>query len=127
MSLKCSLLSQQVEANVSMKLRDLSKKQWVKQAEQKIPSARCLRVINQQLWCCCHDAGVVVLDSHLQQQRTIPSGDMGEVMDVAEMSNGDILIAATKGLHHSRNDMDKPGMPHCSCSWLLVCHTHKMQ
>ena len=59
-----------------------------------------LRVINQQLWCCCGDAGIVVFDSELQQQRAIPAGEMGTVYDVAEMNNGDVVIAARNGLCH---------------------------
>ena len=69
---------------------------------QSLPEG--LRVINQQLWCCCHDAGIVVFDSELQQQRTIPAGDMGYVIDVAEMSNGDVIIVADNGLYHRHND-----------------------
>ena len=34
--------------------------------------AGSLRVINQQLWCCRGDAGIMVFYSELQQQRIIP-------------------------------------------------------
>ena len=79
-------------------------KQWMEQADTKLSSKpKTLRVINQQLWCCCGDAGIVIVDSELQQQRTIPAGDMDDVCDVAEMSNGDIIIAARAGLYHSSN------------------------
>ena len=79
-------------------------KQWVKQAETPLPSSAWgLRVINQQLWCCCGKAGIVVFDSELQQQRTIPAGDMDDVYDVTEMSNGDVIIAAHIGLYHDSN------------------------
>ena len=64
---------------------------------------RGLRVINQQLWCCCWDKGIVIFDSELQQQRTIPAGEMGKVHDVAEMNNGDIIIASDDGLYHISN------------------------
>ena len=85
-------------------LKQASMKQWVKQAEKKLPeSPKCLRVINQQLWCCCSDAGIMIFDSELQQQRTIPAGGMGIVYDVAEMSNGDVVIAAYNGVYHSAN------------------------
>ena len=82
--------------------------QWVKQAETELPGRpEGLRVINQQLWCCGGDAGIVIFDSELQQQRTIPAAKMGRVWDVAEMSNGDVIIAATSaentGLYHRRN------------------------
>ena len=79
-------------------------KQWVKQTEEKLPpNPWGLRVIKQQLWCCCQDAGIVIFDSELQQQRTIPATDMGTVYDVAEMSNGDVITAVRKGLYHSSN------------------------
>ena len=78
-------------------------KQWVKQAEMKLTSIpEGLRVINQQLWCCCSEAGIVVFDSELQQ-RTIPAAAMCDMYDVAEMSNDDIIIAAMSGLNHSSN------------------------
>ena len=76
----------------------------MEQADTTLSSKpKTLRVINQQLWCCCGDAGIVIVDSELQQQRTIPAGDMDDVCDVAEMSNGDIVIAARAGLYHSSN------------------------
>ena len=76
-------------------------KQWVKQAEKKLPSKpQGLRVINQQLWCCCGKAGIVVFDTEHQQQRAIPADDMGYVCDVAEMSNGDVVIATDNELYH---------------------------
>ena len=87
-----------------MTLEHVSVKQWVRQAEVTLPSETAgLRVINQQLWCCCGNAGVVVFDSELQQQRTIPAGEMAKVNDVAEMSKGDVVIAANKGLYHISN------------------------
>ena len=88
-----------------MTLKQASEKQWVRQAEKKLFSGtRGLRVINQQLWCCCCDAGIAVFDSELQQQRTIPAGDMKCVYDVAEMSNGEVIIAAgDNGLYHRCN------------------------
>ena len=46
----------------------------------------------------------MIFDSELQQQHTIPAGSMGHVNDVAEMSNGDVVIAATNGLYHSSKD-----------------------
>ena len=89
-----------------MTLKQASLKQWVKQAETKLPTIpEGLRVINQQLWCCCGFDAIVVLDSELQQQRTIPAADMYVVSDVAEMSNGDVVIAAVRGLYHRCNGM----------------------
>ena len=71
----------------------------MRSAKVDIPLVCSLRVINQQLWCCRFDAGIVVLDSELQQQRTVPAGEMGWVYDVAEMSNGDVVIGASNGLY----------------------------
>ena len=56
------------------------------------------RVINQQLWCCCYYGGIVVFDTELNQQRTY---DMCRVYDVAQMSNGDVIIATFNGLYHA--------------------------
>ena len=93
------------QASVTTTLKQASMNQWVKQAEKQLTSMpEGLRVINQQLWCCCRDAGIVIFDSELQQQRTIPAADdMYNVYDVAEMSNGDVVIATHFGLHHSSN------------------------
>ena len=88
--------------NTSLTLKQASMKQWTKQSEKKLPSVpQGLRVISQQLWCCCGDAGIVIFDSELQQQRTIPADDdeLDVVLDVAEMSNGDVVIAASNGLY----------------------------
>ena len=80
-----------------------TQKQWMKQAEVKLPyGANSMRVINQQLWCCCDRDGIVVLNpSDLKQLRTIPAGDMGSVHDVARLSEGYLVIAASKGLFHA--------------------------
>ena len=78
----------------------------MKQAEEKLPSwPTSLRVINQQLWYCCGgDGGIVVFDSELQQQRTIWDDHMSTVFDVAQMSNGDVVIAASDNrLYHRHN------------------------
>ena len=79
-------------------------KQWVRQAQKKLPSRpQAVRVINQQLWCCCYDDGIVILDRELWHQNTISTADMGWVWDVAEMSNGDVVIATDDGLYHYSN------------------------
>ena len=83
-----------------MTLEHVSAKQWVRQQVTELTSENPnLRVINQQLWCCCGNAEIVVFDSELQQQRTIPAAKMGYVFDAAEMSNGDVVIAADDGLY----------------------------
>ena len=66
--------------------------------------ARSTRVINGQLWCCCGFDGVVILNTELQQQRTIPCRFMEFVWDVVETRDGDIIIAASSGLFGLRID-----------------------
>ena len=45
----------------------------------------------------------MVLESgDILKLRTIPAGDMGGVNDVAEMHDGNLIIAATKGLFYSQ-------------------------
>ena len=98
-----------------MTLQQVRMKQWVKQAENRLPCTHGMRVINQQLWCYCGDAGIVVFDSELQQQHTTPAAVMSEVFDGAEMSNGDVVIAACNGLYHSSNGK------HFKLSYTYVC------
>ena len=43
----------------------------------------------------------MIFDRELQQQRTIPAADMGDVYDVAEMRNSDVVVATENGLYHS--------------------------
>ena len=89
------------QATVTATLKQASMNQWVKQAEKQLTSMpEGLRVINQQLWCCCRDAGIVIFDSELQQQHTIWGAGAVLVYDVAEMSNSDVVIATENGLYH---------------------------
>ena len=91
-----------------MTFKQASAKQWVKQAETALPSSsqQGLRVINQQLCCCCGDVGIVIFDSELQQQRTLPAADIhGHVelvidVNVTDQSNKDVVVAASNGLYH---------------------------
>ena len=47
----------------------------------------------------------MVLESgDILKLRTIPAGDMGSVRDVAEMRDGDIVIAAREGLLYTNID-----------------------
>ena len=91
-------------------LKHVNVRQWVRQTQTRLTSSwpRGLRVINEQLWCCCGDAGIVIVDSELQQQQqqlSMSSADMGNVYDVAGMSNGDVVIVASNGLYHRCNGM----------------------
>ena len=86
--------------NASLTLKQASEKRWEKQVDGKLPGLpQGLRVIKQQLWCCCGGARIVIFDSGLQQQRTLWADDMGMAYDVAEMRNGDVVIAASNGLY----------------------------
>ena len=74
----------------------------MKCTETKLPSSpKALRVINEQLWCCSNKSGIIVFDGEPQQQRVIPRGSIGDVHDVAKLSNGDLVIASLYGLYHT--------------------------
>ena len=73
---------------------------WHKHSTAKLPRKPwSLRVINQQLWGCCLDAGIMVFDNMLQKLRTIPPDDMDKVYDVAGMNGDNFVIASSNGLH----------------------------
>ena len=82
--------------------------QWWRLAQVKksrLPAtARPIRVIDGQLWCCCGSSGIVILDTELQQQRTVPCRFLKFVRDVVETGGGDIIIAASSGLYGLRSD-----------------------
>ena len=82
-----------------MELKDLK---WRKQAEAELPDdPTSLRLINQQLWCCCYDAGIEVLEhEELTKADVVPAGDTGWVCDVAAFRD-DVVIAAGTGLYHT--------------------------
>lgn len=86
-------------------LSDVTDHQWTRRAEVKLPSGpHAMRVIKQQLWCCVGSAGIAIYSGDLHNQtaqRRILSRQMTFVHDVAEMKNGDVLIASDKGLFHT--------------------------
>ena len=89
-------------------LRDAATKQWVKQAEKELPASPFgLRVINQQLWCCGFESGVVVLDPDLQQASTCTAAGRQDavVFEVAQLSSGDVIVAEVNGLYHIFNGL----------------------
>ena len=89
-----------------MTLKQASMARWVKQTEKELTALLlAARVIDEQLWCCCGFAGIVIVDSELQQQRTLPAACMSYVFDVAKMSSGDVVIAASQGLYHRCHGM----------------------
>ena len=82
-----------------MSLTEAFRCKWVKEIEQDLPSKpRGLRVIDQQLWCCCGDAGINIIDTSRDLQRFVSSKRLGLVNDVAVMSNGDVIVASDNGL-----------------------------
>ena len=61
-----------------------------------------MRVINDQLWCCTAN-GISVLEDDADTFRVnlmIPSGRLGNINDVAKLSDGSIVIAAN-GLYQA--------------------------
>ena len=76
-----------------------SKKKWVKQWEGKLTmTPHSLRVMytQQQLWCCCGDSDIVICDTR-SLSREIRSVQLGGINDVAEMINGNAIVASDKG------------------------------
>ena len=58
---------------------------------------RSLRVINNQLWCCCLDSVIVVFDLGLTYVCDIRFPDMGAVQGVVDVGDGTV-VAAENGL-----------------------------
>ena len=95
-----------LQKNASMTLKQAGMARWVKQTEKELTALLlAARVIDEQLWCCCGFAGIVIVDSELQQQRTLPAACMSYVFDVAKMSTGDVVVAASQGLYHRCHGM----------------------
>ena len=93
---------------MAMNLLEASRRRWTVVSSGRLPAKayhelapRCLKVINQQLWCCGQQASVVVYDRDIQQQRVIQYCGIDSVNDVAEMSSGDVIIASNNGLYHT--------------------------
>ena len=61
----------------------------------KIPNS--LRLIDNNLWCCCGYSGIRVLDLSLNLIRHIPIQDMGRVLSMVDIGDG-AVVAANKGL-----------------------------
>ena len=64
---------------------------------------RCLRNVGNHLYQ-CHGAGITVYNAELQQVNSIGKGNMGGVYDVCGMLNGDLVVAASNGLYHTKTD-----------------------
>ena len=75
--------------------------QWIKEKEFELPAEpRSVRVINEQIWCCCCSSGIIVFDSDLKKLESFAIEGTTWVNDVARMSNGQIVIADGTGLFH---------------------------
>lgn len=85
-----------------MKLNDISGKQWTKERATKLPAyPRALRVIKQQLWCCMEQEGIAIYRPDLHHQQTIACPGMGIANDVAQLADGNLMIAAENGLYRT--------------------------
>ena len=89
-------------------LDDACKARWVKQTEENLPQdASSVRVIADEIWCCCGDAHIAVYDEDLKWKRGIQltgaetGGNPVVVHDVAMMPQGELIIAGTNGLYHT--------------------------
>lgn len=105
---------------LQLKLSKLVDRQWKVLDERTLPfNSNTLRVIKQQLWFCAGRAGIHIHNTRLQHQRTIACRGMGfltQIHDVAEMSNGDLVIATSNGLFHTdpTGDNSTKGRTHCT-------------
>ena len=101
-----TILSKFPQTNASLTLKQATTKQWVKQAETKLESMLKggKQVFNERLVCSFDDGGdIIVTDSGGQQRRFIPARGIQGLFDIDAMDNGDFIIAASNGLHHSTN------------------------
>ena len=64
---------------------------------------RCLRKVGNHLYQ-CNDVGIIVYNAQLQQVNSIEKGDMDCVLDGCGMLNGDLVVAASNGLYHTKPD-----------------------
>ena len=86
-------------------MRRACTKAWRKVLTKVLPSvAQNVRIVNQQLWCCCLNGGIVVLDKNLWHQRIITCIDKECVYDVVQYCNDDVVIASSSGLLHADTD-----------------------
>ena len=82
-------------------LRTATQKLWGEFQKKQLPNfPYSLRVINRQL-AYCSGAGVTFLDTNLSELKTFHWRSLGLVSDVAELSSGDLVIAAENGLFHA--------------------------
>ena len=82
----------------------VSSRKWKRHQSVDIPSyPRCLRNVGNKLYQ-CHNGGIAVYDVNLTQLKSIPNGYMDWVFDVCNIPNGDLLVAADKGLFHYKTN-----------------------
>ena len=59
-----------------------------------------LRLIHGQIWQCVYTNGIIIYNNDLEIQKEIAAKEMYACVDVATMSNGDVVVASEKGLFH---------------------------
>ena len=95
-----------LQATNVCRLRDVAASQWRKDIDAPlgvIPFS--LRVIKDQLWACCFEAGIVVFDHTLTQQHVIRfDKSIGSVYDAAEMNGGDVIIATDRAIYQTGDE-----------------------
>ena len=57
-----------------------------------------LRQINNELWCCQNDGQILVLDQDMTQKHTLQNTVWGDVHDVTELSQEEVVLAGSGGL-----------------------------
>ena len=57
-----------------------------------------MRVVQDEIWQ-CHRKGISVFDHDLNLKRNIDCGNISIVSDVADVGNGQVILAADDGLY----------------------------
>ena len=59
-----------------------------------------MRLVNGELWCCQNDGRILVLDQHLTQKYWLEHRSWGDVYDVTQLWNQEVVLTGSDGLFH---------------------------
>ena len=63
-----------------------------------VNNCNALRQINNELWCCQDDGQILVLDPDMTQKHTLHNRLWGDVHDVIELNDDEVVLAGSGGL-----------------------------
>ena len=99
--LKLLLLSFAASSDPIANYSAAAKHSWIKVAERGlVPTPYSISVVNDQLWSSCDAGGIVIYDLDLLRVVSITGLGTNRVKDVAQLSDGDVVIATGDGLFH---------------------------